>query len=152
MGLEIERRFLFKSMDVPNVSRGIHLKQAYLSLSPEVRIRSSIGQSTITVKTGVGVVRGEWEYQIPDSDAVDLMRLTPWSIVEKIRTVTEIAGTEWILDMYLSDNAGLYVAEIELSSPEQELVLPSWIEMEVTDDPRYNASYLARFPYAEWQQ
>ena len=151
MELEIERRFLFDPRLAPEASRSLQLRQAYLSVDPEVRVRSSLSGSTITVKTGSGIARGEWEYRIPASDAADLMSLTPWSVVEKVRGVAEFAGSEWLLDIYLGKNTGLCVAEVELSDPQQDVLIPPWVSKEVTDDYRYHPSFLARFPYVEWR-
>ena len=47
-------------------------------------------------------------------------------------------------------NAGLVVAEVELSSSEEEVALPPWIEVEVSDDHRYANAYLSAHPYSEW--
>jgi len=42
------------------------------------------------------------------------------------------------------------VAEVELSSPDQEIVKPDWVGREVTDDPRYLNVNLAAEPYRRW--
>ena len=150
MGLEIERRFLFDPNAAPQSLTSMNLKQAYLSLSPEVRIRSLDATATITVKTGTGIVRGEWEYIIPMEDAAELMGLTSWSVIEKRRSVAYFAGLEWTLDEYLGENSGLYVAEIEISDRHDDVSIPSWIGTEITYDSRYNASFLAQCPYSRW--
>ena len=147
MGLEIERRYLFNPCKAPTPSSSVHLKQAYLSLNPEVRIRLSDAIATMTIKTGTGIARGEWEYAIPKTDAVDLISLTPWFVVEKRRGVVHFADSEWILDEYLGENSGLYIAELELSSEQQSVQIPPWIDAEVTLNSRYNAASLAQVPY-----
>lgn len=150
MGIEIERRFLFDPGQAPRAEQSMRLKQAYLSLMPEVRIRTSAFASTITVKSGSGIVREEYEYKIPEVDAVTLMGLSPWLILEKVREFTEFNGLEWVLDSYLGDNEGLFVAEVELEDPEQHVVLPPWIVEEVTSDDRYLSASLAQTPFRLW--
>ena len=150
MGIEIERRFLFDPGQAPRVERSVRLRQAYLSLTPEVRIRTSGLASSITVKSGSGIVREEYEYKIPEVDAVTLMELSPWLILEKVRGFTEFKGLEWVLDSYMGDNEGLFVAEVELGDPEQYVALPPWIVEEVTNDDRYLSSSLAQTPFRLW--
>jgi adenylate cyclase len=45
----------------------------------------------------------------------------------------------------------LIIAEVELSSPEEEVALPPWVGTEVTGDPRYYNSNLAVHPFRDWQ-
>jgi adenylate cyclase len=54
------------------------------------------------------------------------------------------------VDEFLGDNAGLVVAEVELESAGQAIVLPDWAGAEVTDDPRYYNVALASHPYSRW--
>lgn len=151
MGIEIERRFLFDPRTTPRSLHVMHLKQAYLSIDPEIRVRSTSKDCTITIKSGKGIARGEWEYYIPPEDAAELMALTPWSVVEKLRSVVEFAGSKWTLDKYLGENVGLYVAEIELMDLRQRFPMPPWIGTEITNDSMYNASSLAQVPYSRRQ-
>ena len=78
------------------------------------------------------------------------MELSSWLILEKIRGFTEFEGFEWIMDWYLGDNEGLYVAEVELEDPKQHVALPPWVTVEVTNDDRYLSSSLARTPFRLW--
>ena len=54
------------------------------------------------------------------------------------------------MDEFLGENLGLVVAEIELESETQAFEKPSWIGVEVTDDPRYFNSNLAIMPFGKW--
>ena len=51
---------------------------------------------------------------------------------------------------FAGDNAGLIVAEVELSDEAQEVPLPEWIGEEVTGDPRYFNANLVSRPYKSW--
>jgi CYTH domain-containing protein len=43
------------------------------------------------------------------------------------------------------------VAEVELSDAQQAIVLPEWIDREVSDDPRYFNANLAKHPFSRWE-
>jgi adenylate cyclase len=71
-------------------------------------------------------------------------------IVEKIRYKVEANGMIWDVDEFLGDNAGLVMAEIELTDESQQIVLPGWAGDEVTGDKRYYNSSLAEIPFSKW--
>jgi CYTH domain-containing protein len=52
--------------------------------------------------------------------------------------------------VFAGDNAGLVLAEVELPSADAVVALPSWVDREVSDDPRYFNSNLIRNPYSAW--
>jgi CYTH domain-containing protein len=54
----------------------------------------------------------------------------------------------WHVDEFAGENAGLVLAEVELSHPGQAVVLPDWVGEEVTSDERYRNSRLADVPWA----
>jgi adenylate cyclase len=54
------------------------------------------------------------------------------------------------VDEFFGRNDGLIVAEVELTSEDQEFEKPDWIGEEVTADPRYFNSNLVKDPFTEW--
>jgi len=54
------------------------------------------------------------------------------------------------VDVFEGENAGLVIAEIELTNENQNISLPPWAGAEVTDDPRYYNSSLTAHPYCRW--
>ncbi|MEO1522408.1 MAG: adenylate cyclase, partial [Cyanobacteria bacterium J06633_2] len=48
------------------------------------------------------------------------------------------------------DNNGLILAEVELMDVNQEIEPPDWLGEEVSDDPRYFNSNLAKTPFTQW--
>jgi adenylate cyclase len=153
MGVEIERKFLLKGEGWRALGEPLLLRQGYLSSDPArvVRVRVEGDQAYLTIKgRSVGATRGEWEYPIPLPDANELLALCEQPIVEKYRRKIEFAGNVWEVDEFLGANAGLVVAEIELGAEDQAFERPDWIGAEVTDDPRYFNSALARHPYSAW--
>jgi adenylate cyclase len=66
--------------------------------------------------------------------------------IAKIRHTLIVGGFTWEVDEYLEENAGLIVAEIELTDAAAAFPLPDWLGAEVTDDPSYSNSNLVAEP------
>ena len=56
------------------------------------------------------------------------------------------------VDEFLGDNAGLVVAEIELSSVDETFAKPGWLGAEATHAQRYYNLALASRPYSQWSE
>ena len=153
MATEIERKFLVQGKPWRD-GAGTRVIQGYLNRDKHrtVRVRLKGDEAFITIKSVTqGATRAEFEYDIPLSDAEQLLKLCDGPIVEKNRYVIEHEGATWEVDEFLGDNAGLVVAEIELKSEDQSFSRPSWLGKEVTDDRRYYNSNLATQPYRQWR-
>ncbi|MBC7857247.1 MAG: CYTH domain-containing protein [Burkholderiaceae bacterium] len=153
MGVEIERKFLVCGDAWRDLAAPLLLRQGYLSSHPErvVRVRIEGEAAMMTVKgRSVGASRGEWEYPIPLADAEELLRLCEQPLVEKYRRRIDFGGLIWEVDEFLGANAGLVVAEVELSSEDQVFDKPDWVGAEVSDDARYFNSNLIHNPYSLW--
>jgi adenylate cyclase len=154
VGIEIERKFLVVGDDWRVGADPVHIRQGYLSADGErtVRVRVQGDAGFITVKgKPAGLARAEFEYAIPLADAnamLDQLCLRP--LIEKVRHAVWHAGLRWEVDEFLNENAPLIVAEIELSDAAQVVSLPAWAGEEVTGDPRYTNSNLARQPFSRW--
>jgi CYTH domain-containing protein len=151
---EIERKFLVDQKLFPGSENRQIIRQGYLSLDPEriVRIRTEGEQAWITVKGKIeGFTRPEYEYRIPVSDAREMLGLSVYPPVEKIRHRIMYEGTLWEVDEFLGSNSGLFLAEVELDDEGQDFTAPAWIGKEVTDDRRYYNSYLSNHPYSGWE-
>ncbi|MFC3109417.1 CYTH domain-containing protein [Undibacterium arcticum] len=154
MGVEIERKFLLRGDGWRGLGQRVLLRQGYLSSDPArvVRVRIEGESAMLTIKgRNTGASRGEWEYPIPLADAqVFLDTLCQQPIIEKYRSRIAHAGMVWEVDEFLGANAGLVLAEIELTAEDQPFARPDWVGDEVTDDPRYyNANLIAR-PFSVW--
>jgi len=153
MALEIERKFLVLGTPWKTLPQGALMRQGYLLASPDkvvrVRIEGDCAMLTIKGKT-VGLVRGEWEYPIPVADAAELLALCEQGLIEKYRYRIPFDKMLWELDVFIGDNAGLVVAEIELESEAQQFSKPEWVGEEVTQDVRYLNSNLLNNPYSKW--
>lgn len=154
MALEIERKFLVVGRSWRS-DRGTLLRQGYLNRDPQrtVRIRVSDDSAWITVKgLTTGASRSEFEYSIPVADAEALLALCERPLLEKTRYRIQHSGLWWDLDEFHGDNAGLIIAEVELTHENDAVDLPPWVGTEVTNDPRYFNSNLAVHPYRHWPE
>lgn len=156
MSHEIERKFLVDTAAWTPRDAGVLLVQGYLSSVPErtVRVRVAGDRATLTIKgLTTGVTRVELEYAIPVADAqLMLAELCERPFVEKRRHREEVDGHLWEIDVFAGDNAGLVVAELELSAEDEPFARPAWLGAEVSHDPRYFNANLLRAPYATWSR
>jgi adenylate cyclase len=155
MGLEIERKFLVKDNSWVAASLGgERILQGYLASTERatVRVRVKGAQGFVTIK-GVteGVTRHEFEYEIPVEEAQEMLGgLCILPVIEKTRHRVPVGKHVWEVDVFAGANAGLVVAEIELTAEDEAFERPRWAGEEVSDDPRYRNSSLARHPFGQW--
>lgn len=153
MGKEIERKFLVRG-DSWRQGTGIHVRQGYISSDEKhsVRVRATSVGAYLTVKgTSRGAARSEFEYEIPMSDAEELLEsICIKPLIEKVRYRIAYSGFTWEVDEFLGENRGLVIAEIELEREDQGFEKPEWIGAEVTGDHRYYNVNLVANPYTKW--
>ena len=156
MGTEIEYKFLVIGDAWRKGARKILIRQGYLNKDKErtVRVRAFDNMGFLTVKgPSRGGVRAEFEYEIPFSDALEILdNLAEKPLIEKVRHIVQVNNYTWEIDEFMGANKGLIVAEIELSRPDQDFFLPHWVGKNVSDDPRYLNSNLAKTPYSNWKE
>ena len=153
MGTEIERKFLVKTGEWRSGAAGRRMQQGYLSTEPErtVRVRLDGERGWLTIKgRNVGASRPEFEYAIPPEDARQLLTLCQPPLIDKTRYRIPHQGHTWEVDEFHGDNAGLIVAEVELTAEDEEVVLPGWVGADVTGDAAYYNSSLIQRPYRTW--
>ena len=137
--VEIERKFLVAN-DAWRLSavRSVSIRDGLIALHKDrkVRVRISGDIATVAIKgPRVGIVRPEFEYEIPIADPERMFStLCGDDILEKERFFVENAGATWHVDVYSGILQGIIIAEIELQQETQELILPHWIGKEVTGD------------------
>ena len=156
MGIEIERKFLVKKSkwEALKKPKGNFLKQGYILTDPDktirVRLNNTIG--TLTIKgLSIGATRQEFEYEIPEMEARQLLNEFVKSSLEKHRYEIVYKDKLWEVDEFHGDNVGLVIAEIELSNENEAFELPDWIDKEVTGDAKYYNSNLSINPYLNWR-
>ncbi len=154
---EIERKFLVKGEAFKALaSAALPICQGYLSSVPErtVRVRLRGKKAYLTVKgmaSGDGLSRFEWEKEIAPHEAEELIRLCEPGVIQKSRYLVPVGKHTYEVDEFYGDNNGLIIAEIELSSVDEDFVKPDWLGKEVTGDQRYYNSSLTKNPYKNWR-
>lgn len=153
MGQEIEHKFLVTSNEWRSGVKGTLYRQGYLSRDTgrTVRVRIAGDAAFLTIKSlRTGIVRDEFEYPIPLTDAHSLLELCLPPLIEKTRYEVEFGGHTWEIDEFHGANAGLIVAEIELPTEDTPFEQPSWVGLDVSEDPRYFNSRLSEHPFSTW--
>jgi len=155
MGIEIERKFLVQGEAWRGLGSAKLYRQGYISTqnrTTSVRVRLAGEQGYITIKgKREGISRAEFEYPIPPEDAANILEnLCDRPLIEKVRHRIAYGGLIWEVDEFMGENAGLIVAEVELTAIDQSIELPEWIGLEVTEDLRYYNANLVRNPYSSW--
>jgi adenylate cyclase len=149
MGTEIERKFVVKGDSwVPLVTKRFAIQQGYLSSNSKatVRVRTKDDATAfITLKGAViGISRAEYEYEIPIEDGRELLILAEPHVLEKHRHIVPFGGLIWEVDVFGGRHEGLIIAEVELQNDHQRIIMPDWIDTEVTADERYYNASLSR--------
>jgi len=168
MNREIERKFLVKDinslMEVINDSGASISEICQIYICDEVRFRAEhisnieTGHNAfyyLTVKTGQGLTRNEYEFEMSDEDGKCLMEDLQNSgkkQVDKTRYLFEHKNTVFKLDVFKGKNAGLAILEVELDSEDGEFELPHVIGKEVTGVSRYYNANLAKNPFEDWEE
>ena len=130
------------------------MEQGYLSKSLNdwiIRIRFTGKDFKIALKKHIeGFTNFEFEYSIPKKDGETIMSNIS-NTIKKERFFLEVEKKSWIIDCFKENNSPLEIAEIELSSEEEDLLLPSFISKEITGLTHYSNFSLTNKPFSEWK-
>jgi adenylate cyclase len=158
MSNEIERKFIvdqaYHDMFLNRVPES-HLIQMYLNKSPTVRVthETHLGKEVgwLAVKGAPsqnGLVRSEWEYEIPADDAKAMIEElgSRSQKIEKVRHEIQIGNDTWEVDVLPCGARYLVIAEIEKPTVEEvnAVELPHWIEREVTGNHAFSMVNIAQ--------
>ena len=143
--MEIERKYLVTSDSYKQMAVArYHICQGYISREKTgtVRIRITDDKAYLTIKGKPAAghfARYEWEKEIDVQEAKELMHLCQGTIIDKTRWIVPAKeeGLKWEVDEFHGKHEGLTLAEIELTSEEQEVEKPEFVGEDVTSDPRY---------------
>lgn len=144
--IEVERKFLLDWPEWLEGREGIEIRQGYVCTGDCVvraRIMGKRGCIVLKGKTE-GLQRSEYEYEIPRGDAERILDMFCGDrIIEKIRYEVEYGNHVWELDRFQGRHEGLFLAEVELNHPDEEIEIPPWVGREVSGDPAYFNAALA---------
>ena len=140
---EIERKYLTADESWRKaVSRSMRIAQGYLcSRKVTARVRICDDKGIITFKSKSrdgGLSRFEWE------------RAIPIGVAERL--LARYEGHTFEVDEFKGENEGLIVAEVELSSCDEDVALPTWIGDEVTGIKCFYNSFLVKHPFKSWKK
>ena len=155
MPIEIERKFLVIKDIWNKVEKpiGEYYRQGYLLASPEktIRVRLTPSSAYLTIKGKTsGTTRLEYEYEIPQAEAIEQLNIFAESELSKTRFKVFFEGKIWEVDEFHGDNEGLLIAEIELNSEDESFMKPEWVGEEVTGRNQYYNSNLTAHPFKSW--
>lgn len=154
--IEIERKFLVLSDDfIAEAFSKKRIVQGYISSHPDrtVRVRIKGDKGFITIKgkgNYSGTTRLEWEKEISLLEAETLLTLCESGMIEKIRHEIKVGKHIFEVDVFLGENEGLVMAEIELEDENESFEKPLWLGQEVTSDERFYNAYLSKNPFKKW--
>lgn len=150
MGVEIERKFIVNKNQWFNLKKNLHgipIKQGYLLNSKEktVRIRIKGEKAYLGVKgPELNGQRTEYEYEIPFEEGNEMLQKFCPIFISKIRYEYEFESHLFEIDEFIYPNGGLILAEVELTNIDEEVIIPPWIDSEVTGNPDfYNSNMIA---------
>ena len=148
--MEIERKFLVKSIPDLTGLVPIYFRQGYLKIAdPEVRIRekiiNNIKSYVRTIKYGQGLCRTKTETEISVEEFERDWPLTKGRRAEK--NYYEIPYNKFVIELheYLGKLEGLYMIEVEFASVEQakDFIPLEWFGRDVTNNVEYENKNLA---------
>jgi adenylate cyclase len=155
MAIEIERKFFVDVSKLGPLPEGSRIVQGYVPTTNKVAVRARVkGASAFLTLKGEskGSSRLEFEYPIPLNDAeLIISELCQAAKIDKTRYEITHEGHLWELDVFHGENDGLVVAEVELEDESEEVVIPTWVQKEVTGQLEYLNSSLINAPYKSWK-
>ena len=146
--MEIERKFLVSELpsDLSKYQKK-EMTQGYISVDPELRIRSSGSKYIFTFKNSGSLVREEFESDLTLEQYENLRQLITGNEIVKTRYKIPLEN-ELVaeLDIYGGRLNGLTTVEVEFASIEQSKLFnpPNWFGDDVTEDRRYGNSSLSK--------
>ncbi len=142
MSVEIERKFLVTTTQYKSLATTqVKITQGYLSKTPErtVRVRVAGDRAWLTIKgigDAQGMVRKEWEYEIPKEDAIEMLAICEKPLIEKTRYTIPYQSLTIEVDEFQKPLQTVW-AEVELPAVDTPFDPPLWLGEEVTGNPNY---------------
>ena len=147
MAIEIERKFLVRGEFKNHSVKKLEILQGYLSVDPAriIRLRITNKKAVLSVKAPEGksgFSRHEWEFEIPYTEASEILKVSLPEIILKTRYLVPFGDHTFEVDVFHGKNEGLVIAELELNSEEEFFEKPEWLGEEVTGKSEYYNSNL----------
>lgn len=146
--MEIERKFLVKTMPDVTSLPFYTIRQAYISIEPVIRIRQLNDSYFLTIKSKGHISRQEQEIEITEAEFSRLLSKKEGMVIEKKRYLIPISATLTAeLDIFLGALSNLIIVEVEFPNEEscQLFTPPEWFGKDVSYDVTYKNNYLAAY-------
>lgn len=147
--MEIERKFLTKEIPFDITAYPCKaITQAYLSVSPTIRIRQSDADYYLTVKGKGHLAREEFELPIQKEEYTRLLLKTEGTPVCKKRYFVPLTGGLTAeVDIYEGALRGLMTTEVEFPSLRmaEAFVAPAWFGRDVSTEKAYKNTSLSLY-------
>ena len=152
---KIERRFLLKEIpyDLEN-QECINIKQGYLNIDPEVRLKKADNEYSLMTRVRNGLVKIDNEQLILEESFNELFKSIKTNIIEKKRYHLNLDdGKLAVLDAYQQNLEGLYIIKVKFDNEldAKEFEIPSWFDDEVTFNNLYKSKNLAVIDFVDVQ-
>jgi len=161
--MEIERKFLIKELpEQLDIYPCHHIEQAYLNISPVVRVRKEDDTYYLTYKGSGLMAREEYNLPLNQEAYCHLREKADGKIISKKRYLIPLKNPQFMeragfpappedytltieLDVFDTPFHPLVMAEVEFGSKEAAecFIPPAWFGEEVTYCKEYHNSYLA---------
>ena len=157
-GLEIERKFLVRKGSDYKSAAFSHsrIRQGYIPAEgATVRIRTRDDKAYLTIKGKSderGLSRYEFEHEILPEEATALLTLCRGGVIDKTRHLLRVGRHTFEIDEFHGDNEGLVIAEVELSSEDEEFEKPDFLGPDVSHISNFRNAFMSVHPYAEWRE
>ena len=149
MGQEIERKFLLRAFpDLSGAARQV-IRQGYITCptdGSEARLRQANDSYFLTIKSGEGMTRREYETRLSKEQFDTLWPATEGRRVEKTRYTGSLpGGLSYELDVFDGHLRPLACVEVEFAdeASAHNFDAPDWFGQDVTEDKRYKNKALA---------
>lgn len=164
MNLEIERKFWVKSFPKELATCSYSIISGYTSKETTSRVNYCFNleynyeEGFVTFKGKGSISRKEYEYKIPASEAKEMVNdksICPF-VINKIRYEILFDNLTWEVDEYTDavsyDGLLIFpkVAEVELSSEDQQIKLPDWVGEEITQFKGFSNHSMAVTKHLPW--
>lgn len=151
--MEIERKYLLKTLPDLKTYEFHKIEQAYLCTSPVVRVRREDETYYMTYKGGGMMAREEYNLPLNQESYQHLKEKADGNVIGKTRYLIplEKEGLVAEVDVFDPPFAPLILAEVEFETEEQAnaFVAPEWFGEDVTFDGRYHNSYMSTMKIEE---
>ena len=145
--MEIERKYLLKTLPDLKTYEFHKIEQAYLCTSPVVRVRREDETYYMTYKGGGMMAREEYNLPLNQESYQHLKEKADGNVIGKTRYLIPLKkeGLVAEVDVFDPPFAPLILAEVEFETEEQANAFeaPEWFGEDVTFDGRYHNSYMS---------